>query len=461
MVKTFGITSLLLCCLLLACGKPSSAQVQGAAGDPQVPGTQAAVFIAALQRGDFTAAVGQFDAQMSAVLSAAKLQEYWQAVQAQSGAYLRQLTPQEETVTQNGVQYTVCLVPCEFQNATVPIKVVIDAQAHVCGLFFLPPKAQPVAYTPADYIDVQRFTEQQVTIHSGTCDLPGMLDIPANVARVPAVVLVHGSGPNDRDETIGPNKPFRDLARGLASRGIAVLRYDKRTLVYPDKFAKAFTIKDEIIDDAVAAAAFLRTQPAVDGKQIYVLGHSLGGFAAPRIARADPQLAGLIILAGAARPLEDILLEQMTYLGSLRGALSPDAQQQLEQIKSQVALIKSPRLMTLAPDTPFLFGAPPAYWRDLRDYQPAQLAKRLPQAMLILQGGRDYQATEEDFQLWKTALATRTDVKLKLFPQLNHLFISGAGKSTPSEYAVAGHVDKTVIEEIAGWINGRNHVLAP
>ena len=135
-------------------------------------------------------------------------------------------------------------------------------------------------------------------------------------------MLVHGSGPNDRDETLGPNKPFRDLAWGLADRGIAVLRYDKRTSVYGGKMAgnKNLTVREETIDDALLAVKLLRGRPDIDPKRIFILGHSLGGMVAPRIGADDPSLAGLIILAGATRPLPDVAREQLEYIASLSPA---------------------------------------------------------------------------------------------------------------------------------------------
>src|SRR5262249_57372826 len=122
----------------------------------------------------------------------------------------------------------------------------------------------------------------------------------AGAGPFPGVGLAHGSGPNDRDETIAQNKPFKDLALGLASRGIAVLRYDKRTKVYPAKMAglAGLTVKDEVVDDAIAAASMLRSQPRIDPARVFVLGHSLGGMLVPRIAAADAKLAGVIVMAG-------------------------------------------------------------------------------------------------------------------------------------------------------------------
>src|SRR5262249_25220215 len=160
----------------------------------------------------------------------------------------------------------------------------------------------------------------------------------------PAVVLLAGSGPQDRDETIGPNKALRDLAWGLAAQGVASLRYDKRTLVYGPRLEKAkITVKEEVVDDAVAAAALLRRQPTVDPKKVFLLGHSLGAVAGPQAAARDPELAGLILMAGNTRPLEDVILEQVAYLLPMQ-ATDAAAKEELEKLKKQVAKVKDPKL---------------------------------------------------------------------------------------------------------------------
>src|SRR4051794_36392117 len=144
------------------------------------------------------------------------------------------------------------------------------------------------------------FTEEPVVVGSGEWALPGTLTLPTGTGPFPAVVLVHGSGPHDRDETIGPNKPFRDLAWGLATRGIAVLRYEKRTKEHGAKFVKenTYTLRSEVIDDVRAAVALLRSHRSVDPKRIFVAGHSQGAVAAPRVAELEPGLGGVILLAG-------------------------------------------------------------------------------------------------------------------------------------------------------------------
>jgi hypothetical protein len=246
-------------------------------------------------------------------------------------------------------------------------------------------------------------------------------------------------------------KPFRDLAWGLAARGIAVLRYDKATQAFPDRFRTlgSLTVKEETIDDALRAVDRLRRTEGVATNRIFVLGHSLGGTVAPRIAQADPTIAGVIILAGSTRPIEDLMVEQTRYLLALDGGLSSEDQAKLAELQAQVKQVK--QLTDAGSGAPIL-GAPASYWLDLRRYNAAATARELKQPLLILQGGRDYQVTVVDFDGWKKGLAGRSDVTFKLLPELNHLFIAGEGKSTPAEYERPGRVAEGVLDDIAPWI---------
>jgi len=171
-------------------------------------------------------------------------------------------------------------------------------------------------YTPPQYVNPSLFTEEDVTVGSGQWTFPATLTIPKGTGPFPAVVLVHGSGPNDRDETYGPNKAFKDIACGLASNGIVLLGYEKRTKQYPQESAaiQNFTVQDETIDDTLAAVEVSNNSSIVSQSEIFVLGHSLGGMLAPRIALQDSKIAGLIILARATRHLEEFLLEQTRCL---------------------------------------------------------------------------------------------------------------------------------------------------
>jgi hypothetical protein len=172
---------------------------------------------------------------------------------------------------------------------------------------------------------------------------------------------------------------------------------------------------------------------------------------APRIGQADPALAGLIILAGATRPLEDLMIEQTRYLLSLDGKVSAQAQGKLDELLAETAKVKRLSATDAASST-LLLGAPPQYWLDLREHDPLAAARTLKQPLLILQGGRDYQVTELDFDGWRKALASRPNVAFKMYPQLNHLFMAGEGKGTPAEYERPAHVAETVVTDLADWI---------
>jgi hypothetical protein len=270
--------------------------------------------------------------------------------------------------------------------------------------------------------------------------------------------LVHGPGPNDRDETIYSNQVFRDLAEGLASRGIAVLRYDKRTKIYGEKMSDMdFTLQQETIEDAVRASALLRRQPEIDPAKIFVLGHSLGGYAIPRIAAQDAKaggkLAGLIFLAANARPIEDVAFAQNDYVAHLNGALSENDQKRLDSLKAEVEKVK--RLQPGGSNPPVVLGLPVSYLLDLKGYDAPAEAKKIALPMLFVQGERDFQVTTVDLGLWKSALSTRDDVTFQSYPKLNYLFIAGQNRSTPTEYRTPGNVDSQVIGDIAAWVLGR------
>ena len=236
-----------------------------------------------------------------------------------------------------------------------------------------------------------------------------------------------------------------------------MLRYEKRTKQHAAKFTDEvlakLTVKEETVDDALAAVALLRQTKEIDPARIYVLGHSWGGYLLPRIGAADPQIAGLIVMAGPVRPQEDLMLEQYTYIFGLDG-ISDKEQAQLDELAAQVARVQDPGLSAATPAADLPLGIPASYWLDLRGYNPAEVAKGLTQPMLILQGGRDYQITVVDFEGWQSALASHAPegTQLKLYPNLNHLFMAGEGKSTPAEYGIAGHVAEQVIGDIAGWM---------
>lgn len=404
-------------------------------------------FVELLAKGDYAKAAAMFDSTMMSVMPETKLKETWETVVAQVGA-LRSVAGVR---TQKYQAYDIVLVTCQCERKTFETRVVFDAAGRIAGMFFAEATSE---YKPPLYVNRGSFKEQEVIVGSGEWSLHGTLSVPNEDGPVAALVLVHGSGPNDRDETIGPNKPFRDLAWGLASKGVAVLRYEKRTKAHASKLAalkSTFTVKEETIDDALEAVALLRQTKGIDANRIFVLGHSLGGMLAPRIGKSDAGIAGFVVFAGSTRPLEDLILEQTTYIIGLKGSLSEADKKQLEEMRVQVDKVKNLKKSDTE-SSESVFAAPPSYWLDLRGYNPPVLARTLDHPMLVLQGERDYQVTMMDFERWKAALGGKSNVEFKSYPKLNHLFIEGEGTCTPSEYEKVGHVAAYVIEDIARWV---------
>lgn len=419
---------------------------------PDPRADRARALIDNLKKKDFAAAAKHFDATVTKALGKDGLAELWKKLSDDFGELKK--TGPARAGQLGGLN--VIYIPCEFAKVTLDLRVSFNKDDQIAGFGFQPNKGT-FKYPPPPYAKAGSYREVELTLGAGgDWPLPATLTLPKGAGPFPAVVLVHGSGPHDRDETLGPNKPFRDLAWGLASRGVAVLRYVKRTREHGAKMVKEIkelTVKEETIDDAVAAAALLRTRKEIDPDKVFVLGHSLGAYVAPRIAAADARLAGIILLAGNSRPLEDLVIDQFTYLYGLGGKISDDDQKKLDAIKKQVARVKAPIAADAkASDLPL--GLAPSYWRDLKAYDVTAAAAKLKVRMLVLQGERDYQVTMDDFAGWKKALKGSKTATLKSYPALNHLFMSGPGKGkgTPAEYGVEGHVAEEVVEDIARWV---------
>ena len=442
----------LLCVLFLlamsACSKPSS---QSAPISDSELDVRARTFVRHMAEGKPGDAVKMMDKTMAAAMPASKVTETWQALLAQAGTF--DSVSGTRLATESG--FRCVYVTCKFSSGGVDTKVVFDAAGQVSGLWFSPSQAETPSYKQPLYADTLAFTETECTIGAGQWKLPGTLSMPKGEGPFPAVVLVHGSGPNDRDETAGPNKPFKDLAWGLASKGIAVLRYEKRTKQYQAEMAtqvETLTVSQETVEDALAAVVLLRQTKGVDPVRVFVIGHSLGASLAPRIAseaaEGDGSIAGLVMLAPNATNIADLIVEQVEYIASLDGKVDDRESAEIKRVKDDVAKVVGGQMQK----GEVILGAAKAYWDDLLAYDPLETAQSLEIPLLVLQGERDYQVTMRDFNLWKDALGVKEGATLRSFPSLNHLFIQGEGKSSPAEYQNPGNVDAAVIDAIAVWV---------
>lgn len=356
--------------------------------------------------------------------------------------------------------HRIVVIPLKFPVMNLDCRVGFDPDGRVNTFRLVPALSQAPAVPPA-FVDNAKYAEHAVKIGPAGRELDGTLSLPKGAGPFPAVVLVHGSGPQDRDETIGHTKPFADLADAFASQGIAVLRYEKRSKARPQDFAdNRYTVDLETVDDALAGAELLRHEATIDPKRVVIVGHSLGAMMAPRIAFRDPRLAGIALLAAPSRALQTVYLEQLDYLANLDGKVDDEERKQLELEKAKVAHLTSQGPSGKPEENPLNLAG--SYWTDLMAYDQVKVAQGLSLPMFIAQGGRDYQVTKVDFEGWQQALAGRDNVAFHFYPNVSHLFIAGEGMATPNEYLTGtGHVDGAPIADLAAWLKALKAPATP
>ena len=410
--------------------------------------THAAASLDALTRGDYVGARKDFSDAIAGKLDAAKLEQVWKQLQGTLGAYQSHDTVRQKTLA----GHAVAAATLSFANMQLGFAAACDAQDRITTYRFLPAEALASTAVQA-HVEVDGVRVSPLDVPTPVGPLHGALTLPPGTGPFPAVVLVAGSGAHDMDETIGPNKPFRDIAEGLARAGIASLRYDKRIFDYPEGSA-GLVIDAEVTDDAVAAAHLLAQQKGIDPKRVFVLGHSLGAMMAPRIGQRDPQLAGLVLMAAPARPLLDVSAEQVREQGQR-------AHESVAQIAAgEQAIAAEQKLLAGAdpqhPPSGSFGGLSQGYWLSLHDYHQVATAKALSMPMLILQGDGDFQVSPTlDFVRWQKELAGRPHTAFRLYPGLSHLFMPAGKTGTVADYKAPAHVDAQVIDDIAAWVKAR------
>jgi uncharacterized protein len=456
MMRLFAMAVVLSCAILAADQQTSSPPAPTAAQPAQpaapAPGADyealARTVVADLAARRFDKIFAQFDDTVAHLMPADKLAESWD----RAGLLFGEFKSIESVKREERQGYQVVHLLCAFDRQKVEMAIAFDEHQRIASLGMKPANVEGKAdWTPPAYAKTDSFHEREITVGSTPWQLPGTLSLPSGPGPFPAVVLVHGSGAHDRDETIGPNKTFKDLAWGLASQGIAVLRYDKRTLVHGKEMVQLtnLTVKEETVDDAQAAVDLLAAQPEIQAKHIFVAGHSLGGYVGPRIAGGDVKVAGLILLAGNSRPMEELLVEQVRHQVESEGKITPQGQQQIDEVEKEEAAIRNP---DLKPGTTVKFlgvSTPSSYFLDLRNYHPAEMAATLRLPILVLQGERDTNVLMADFDGWKKSLGNQPTANFKTYPTLNHLFVPASGRAGSPELH---HVPEEVIQDIAAWV---------
>ncbi len=412
--------------------------------DPDQLKERARAYIRLLDSGEFEAAHEKFTERAAESITVARLERAWNGTAGEKGS-LQEITGTEYRGT--GDTGDVVAVRAQFEDGSQQF-IFVFTPAGINGFRIVP--VQTAEWTPPAYVDQSAFAERELTLPGpGNCSLGATLTVPERTQPMPGVVLVHGNGALDRDETIGPNKTFKDIAWGLASRGIAVLRYDKRTNACDVDRADA-TIDDIVTEDALTALDRLRGVERVES--VFVAGHSFGGLLAPRIANRDSNLAGLVMFApGPARPIADTIVAQTEHLVNLDGTVTDAEREQLEQVR---AVAEKIRTLDIDDDEVVNNYGGDEYYRTLKEYDHTTSVQNLSIPRYLAQGGSDWQVTvEEDLDIWRTALEDESTATVKVYPDLNHHFQESAGKETAQEYREPeSHVANRLVVDVASFV---------
>jgi dienelactone hydrolase len=345
----------------------------------------------------------------------------------------------------------------KYKNGSVGLRLSFNLNWKLSGLFLV--DAEPMYNIPA-YVNTFGFYEIKIPFGSVGYENEALLTVPIQEKKYPCIIIIGGSGPIDKDATIGPNKIYKDFAWGLANKGIATLRYDKRTKVYFSKImtehknGNYYTLEQEYLTDLKELVEKVSKKNAIDPKRIYLMGHSQGAGLMPLFLKQNKKVAGAIMAAGNYTSLQDLMLYQFEYLKPLQ-AKTKDDSMLFNNMASKAKNAKINNLPNTFSDDSLPNMYPFSYWNYLNKLNTITIAKNNKKPVLVLQGERDYQVPYSEYLSWKTALINNPNYQFTMFQKLNHLFLEGEGKSTPEEYFNRSNVPEYVIEEIAKWIKAQ------
>jgi dienelactone hydrolase len=347
--------------------------------------------------------------------------------------------------------YNFMAYKIKFAYLPYIFNVSFNSKGDIIYISFMPAHKM---YVAPDYVDVSKFLDKKFHTINGMYDLAGILSVPNQEGKNPLIIIVPEAGPTDKDGSYGENKPYKDLAWGLASNGNAVYRYEKRSNDYGMYMLKAksayetYTPREDLLDDLYKIIDTLKTLPNIDPERIYILGHGQGGMLCPLIAKERKDVKGIIMMGANAKPMQENMIDQFDYLTSVTPEKKPEYDEQ--KINAKRSMDK--KLNPLTEHRLMPYGVQATYWIWLNQYNQVEVAQKLKKPMLILHGDRDYQSNMENLALWRKSLKKNTNATILDYEKLNHLFYSGEAQSTYSEYTIISNIPGYVMEDICTWL---------
>lgn len=400
--------------------------------------------------GNFRSTTDNFNSKIAKQLDENGLKAAWDSTVAEIGEHIGEYSISSEV---SGKHFVVKVIE-EYEYNGLIVTIVYDDENMISGINL---NYESIEKEP---LTTDEFEEIAITI-GDEFPLDGILTLPKGVEKPPVVLLVHGSGASDKNETIYVNVPFEDVAHALAKQGIATLRYDKRFFTYPNlatELGADLTLEDEVLEDVKFSLELLENDTRVDNLNIYVLGHSLGSGLTPYIAASNDNIKGIISMAGSLKPLYELsyaqskALEEEILNGDYNYVTTKSIEKQMKQVEKDIIILRGD--LTDIPNDQILLGIPAGYQKSAKEFAGENYIKDIDIPILILQGDADFQVSADtDFNLWKETLVGRDNVTFKLYENLNHLMMKTNGKNDVSEYQIKGTVSEDVINDIADFIN--------
>lgn len=402
-----------------------------------------------LRKEEYSVITSQFDTNLRKSMDTLKISRVWKGLVSMNGPFKACTGVETFTSGKNEINYA----HIQFEKRNFDLKVSFNEDNSIKTFVIVPPLESRTVYKEPDYARPDEMNEKVLQVVTGNYKLNGILSLPKNRSKVPVVIMVHGMGPNDKDETFGAMKIFKDVAYGLTTKGIGVFRYDKRTRQYGAMVIKSknFDVRTEVTDDVLSAIRAVKADPMVDSTKIFLCGHSYGAMMLPLLAE-EAKVAGYIFLAPDNRPVEDIMIANATE--TYKSMTNPRQKAQIDTMKAEAQKIKILKdNPTAFPDSVMFLRFPVSYWKTLATFDPMVKSKSITQPLLVLYGERDYQVVKSVFNDWKSKV-TEKNATYKSYPGLNHFFVDGKDKSTPEEYKKPGNFSLVAITDMAEWIKG-------
>ncbi len=342
-----------------------------------------------------------------------------------------------------------------FEKSIVNIEVKVIEGDKIGGFFIVQDVPCNSGYLLPSYGNVNHYMDNNVLISDNDLKIQASIMEPKSYNSEIICILLSGSGPQDLDASIGPNKPLKDIAIGLAINGISSIRYNKANLI-SSKNIDSLTVDNEYTEAVISIISYLKKTNKLKTNKIVLIGHSLGGITAPFIAEKLDQIDGVIIMAGSPRALEDLILEQTNYLvNSSMSSNSGSRDSIINSMRLKRDNVKKDLSKNYISKENLPLSLPQEYWKSIKKYtleskKNRRLIRKIKVPIYILWGEKDYQVTQQDFDLYKSLLKEKATYAS--YENLNHLFHVSNGSMLPSEYTIPGNIPEYIINDIVTWL---------